>query len=79
MARLRDGKRSYLLANGGGFAPFASPIRDLEKYERVEQVILIHGCRAIAKFDYSQKIVADSHAHPLIGSMVTADLADGFL
>jgi ferredoxin--NADP+ reductase len=32
-----------------GFAPFASLIRDLETYERFEQVILVHGCRTIAK------------------------------
>ena len=74
LARLRDGKRLYLLATGTGFAPFASLIRDPETYERFEQVILVHGCRTIAELGYSQKIVADSRAHPLIGEMVTAQL-----
>ena len=74
LARLRDGKSLYLLATGTGFAPFASLIRDPETYERFEQVILAHGCRTIAELGYSQKIVADSRAHPLIGEMVTAQL-----
>ena len=74
LARLRDGKRLYLLATGTGFAPFASFIRDPETYERFEKVILVHGCRTITELGYSQKIVADSRAHPLIGEMVTAQL-----
>ena len=74
LARLRDGKRLYLLATGTGFAPFASLIRDPETYERFDAVILVHGCRTIAELGYSQKIVADSRAHPLIGEMVTAQL-----
>ena len=74
LARLRDGKRLYLLATGTGFAPFASLIRDPETYERFDAVILVHGCRTIAELGYSQKIVADSRAHPLIGKMVTAQL-----
>ena len=48
LARLRDGKRLYLLATGTGFAPFASLIRDPETYERFDAVILVHGCRTIA-------------------------------
>ncbi len=44
LARLRDGKRLYLLATGTGFAPFASLIRDPETYERFDEVILVHGC-----------------------------------
>jgi len=74
LARLRDGKRLYLLATGTGFAPFASLIRDPETYERFDAVILVHGCRTIGELGYSQKIVADSRAHPLIGKMVTAQL-----
>jgi ferredoxin--NADP+ reductase len=74
LARLRDGKRLYLLATGTGFAPFASLIRDPETYERFDEVVLVHGCRTIAELGYSQKIVADSRAHPLIGEMVTAQL-----
>jgi ferredoxin--NADP+ reductase len=74
LARLRDGKRLYLLATGTGFAPFASLIRDPETYERFDEVVLVHGCRTIAELGYSQKIVADSSAHPLIGEMVTAQL-----
>jgi ferredoxin--NADP+ reductase len=50
--------------------PFASLIPDLETYERFEQVILVHGCRTIAKPGYSQKIVADNRAHPLIGEII---------
>ena len=74
LARLRDGKRLYLLATGTGFAPFASLISDPETYERFDAVILVHGCRTIGELGYSQKIVADSRAHPLIGKMVTAQL-----
>ncbi|MDA7809211.1 ferredoxin--NADP reductase [bacterium] len=74
LARLRDGKRLYLLATGTGFAPFASLIRDPETYERFDAVILVHGCRTIGELGYSQKIVANSRAHPLIGKMVTAQL-----
>jgi ferredoxin--NADP+ reductase len=74
LARLRNGERLYLLATGTGFAPFASLIRDPETYERFEQIILVHGCRTIAELGYSQKIVADSRTHPLIGEMVAAQL-----
>jgi ferredoxin/flavodoxin---NADP+ reductase len=74
LARLRDGKRLYLLAIGTGFAPFASLIRDPETYERFEQIILVHGCRTIAELGYSQKIVANSRTHPLIGEIITAQL-----
>ena len=74
LARLRNGKRLYLLSTGTGFAPFASLIRDPETYERFEQIILVHGCRTIAELGYSQKIVADSRTHPLIGEMVAAQL-----
>jgi ferredoxin--NADP+ reductase len=74
LARLRNGERLYLLATGTGFAPFASLIRDPETYERFEEIILVHGCRTIAELGYSQKIVADSRTHPLIGEMVAAQL-----
>jgi len=57
LARLRDGKRLYLLATGTGFAPFASLIRDPETYERFDAVILVHGCRTIAELGYSQRLL----------------------
>jgi ferredoxin-NADP reductase len=69
LARLRDGKRLYLLATGTGFAPFASLIRDPETYERFDEVILVHGCRAIAEFEAIANLkfvevgeVQDTHA-----------------
>src|SRR3546814_3654051 len=42
---LTPGKRLYMLSTGTGIAPFASPTRDPETYEKFDEVILTHTCR----------------------------------
>ena len=50
---LTPAKRLYLLSTGTGAAPFASLIRELETYEKFEQIILTHTCRQVAELDLS--------------------------
>ena len=54
---LLPGRRLYLLSTGTGFAPFSSLIKDLEVYERYDQVVLMHGCRHVADLGFSQSVV----------------------
>jgi ferredoxin--NADP+ reductase len=71
---LAPGRRLFLLSTGTGVAPFASLIRDPETYERYAQVILTHTCRTAPELAYSQEIVAESLADPLVGEEVRAKL-----
>ena len=70
---LLPGKRLYLLATGTGFAPFAALLRDPESYERFEQIILTHTCRAVAELAYSQKIISSLSQDPLLSQVLPAD------
>lgn len=67
---LTPGKRLYLLSTGTGVAPFASLIRELETYEKFEQVILTHTCREKAELAYSQQLVQDTRNHEFLGDIV---------
>lgn len=67
---LTPAKRLYLLSTGTGVAPFASLIRELETYEKFEQVILTHTCREVVDLAYSQHLVESTRQHELLGDMV---------
>ena len=62
---LLPGKRLWLLATGTGFAPFASILRDLETYERFEQVIVMHTCRKQSELTYGAGVIASLAEEPL--------------
>ncbi len=64
---LLPGKRLFLLSTCTGIAPFASIIRDPESYERFEQIILTHTCRAAAELAYGEELVAGLKDDPLVG------------
>ena len=44
---LRAGSRLFMLATGTGFAPFASLMKDVDVYQRFEQVTVVRGARTI--------------------------------
>jgi len=62
---LLPGKRLWLLATGTGFAPFASILRDLETYERFEEVIVMHTCRKTSELAYGAEIIESLNEEPL--------------
>lgn len=67
---LAPGKRLYLLSTGTGFAPFASVIRDLETYEKFDEVIVTHTCRQVAELGYSEQVVEETMNHEFLGEVV---------
>lgn len=71
---LTPAKRLYLLSTGTGFAPFASLIRDLETYEKFEQVVVTHTCRQVAELGYSKQVVDDTLGHEFLGEVVRGKL-----
>ena len=71
---LLPGKRLWLFATGTGIAPFASLIRDPETYERYDEVILMHTCRAQAELEYGRQLVDSLEDDPLIGEFVDGKL-----
>ncbi len=71
---LLPGKRLWLFATGTGIAPFASLIRDPETYERYDEVILMHTCRAQAELEYGRQFVDSLEDDPLIGEFVDGKL-----
>jgi ferredoxin/flavodoxin---NADP+ reductase len=71
---LRPGKRLYLLATGTGLAPFMSIVRDLETYERFEQVVLVHGVRQKDELAYHDLLVEHLPNHEFLGELVTSKL-----
>jgi ferredoxin--NADP+ reductase len=64
---LTPGKRLFLVSTGTGIAPFASVLREPETYERYDEVILTHTCRAAPELAYGAEIVAATLADPLVG------------
>jgi len=64
---LLPGKRLWMFATGTGIAPFASLIRDLETYEKFDEVILTHTCRDVAELTYGKELVAAVKDDPLVG------------
>lgn len=54
---LIPGKRLYMFSTGTGIAPFASIIRDIETYEKFDEIILTHSCREVAELKYGLDLV----------------------
>lgn len=71
---LTPGKRLYLFSTGTGFAPFASIIRDLDTYEKFEQVIVTHTCRHAADLAYSKSVVEHTLNHEYLGEITKGKL-----
>ena len=46
---LREGRNLFLLGTGTGLAPYLSLVKDPETYERFERVVVVHGCRWVAR------------------------------
>ncbi|MEM8788632.1 MAG: ferredoxin--NADP reductase [Pseudomonadota bacterium] len=67
---LLPGRRLYLIATGTGIAPFASLLRDPEVYEKFDQVVVTHTCRAVADLEYGRRLIAALPSDPLIGALV---------
>lgn len=67
---LLPGKRLWLLATGTGFAPFASILRDVETYERFDEVVMMHTCRNRSELSYGASIVDSLAETPLVGEMI---------
>mgnify|MGYP003626699485 CR=1 FL=1 len=71
---LLPGKRLWFLATGTGIAPFASLMRDPETYEKYDQVIMMHTCRALSELEYGRQLIEALREDPLIGEMVEGKL-----
>ena len=71
---LRPGRRLYMLATGTGLAPFMSIVRDLDTYERFEQVVLVHGVRQKDELAYHDLLVEHLPNHEFLGEAVTSKL-----
>ncbi len=55
---LLPGERLWLLATGTGFAPFASILRDVETYDRFDQIVVMHTCRHQSELAYGASVIA---------------------
>lgn len=64
---LLPGRRLYMIATGTGIAPFASLLRDPEVYEKFDEVILTHTCRAVPELGYGEELVDRVLRDPLVG------------
>ncbi len=67
---LRPGKRLYMFSTGTGIAPFTSIIRDIETYDKFEQVILTHTCRHVADLAYGQEVFQSIKTHEVLSEIV---------
>ncbi len=72
---LRPGRRLVCLATGTGIAPFASVVRDPETWERFDEVVLVHGCRAAADLAYGEGLVAAIAADEVLSEMTGGRLS----
>lgn len=71
---LLPGQRLWLLATGTGIAPFGAVARDLQTYERYDQVIVMHTCRTEAELGYGQDLFANIARDPLVGDKAAQQL-----
>lgn len=71
---LIPGKRLYLLSTGTGLAPFISIIQDPEVYDKFDQVILVHGVRAVSELAYQKFIEEELPNNELFGEIVREKL-----
>lgn len=60
------GRRLWLLATGTGFAPFASILRDVETWERYEEIVVMHTCRGLSELAYGRQVIAGLPQTPLV-------------
>jgi ferredoxin--NADP+ reductase len=73
---LRPGRRLFLLATGTGIAPFAALIRDLDVYERFEQVVLVRGGRTCKDLAYGDAVLGSLRSSPYLGELAQRQLLD---
>ena len=71
---LRPGRRLYLLSTGTGLGPFLSVVRDPATYEKLEQVILVHGVRTVDELAYHDLLLEHLPAHEFLGDLVSEQL-----
>ena len=71
---LLPGKRLYMFGTGTGLAPFMSIIRDPETYEKLEEVVLVHGCRLVSELAYRDYITQDLPKDEFLGEWVSKQL-----
>lgn len=57
---LTPAKNLYLFATGTGVAPFASIVRDLEVYDKYQNVFLVHSCRNDIELTYSRLLIPEA-------------------
>ncbi|OSI68550.1 ferredoxin--NADP reductase [Bradyrhizobium canariense] len=69
-----DGRNLYLIGTSTGLAPFLSVIKDPETYLRFENVVLLHGCRRVAKLAYGGMITEKLPSDELVGDFVRYQL-----
>jgi ferredoxin/flavodoxin---NADP+ reductase len=71
---LKQGTCLYLLGSGIGIASFLSIVRDRETYERFPTIVLVHAGRRPNDLSYSQSVVANLEADPVLRSSVRSKL-----
>ncbi|MEM7734532.1 MAG: ferredoxin--NADP reductase [Deinococcota bacterium] len=71
---IKPGKRLFLLATGTGLAPYLSTVRDLETYDRFEQVILVHCVRRCVDLAYRELLTRELQQDPYLGEMAREQL-----
>lgn len=71
---LHAGKRLFLFATGTGLAPFLSIVKDLETYERFDEIILFHGVRYKSELAYHEYLTETLPNDEIFGEMVRRQL-----
>ena len=71
---LLEGKRLFLFSTGTGIAPFTSIIRDPEKYEKFNEVILFQTCRQINELEFGKRTVGSIFKDELLSEIVSDKL-----
>ena len=71
---LKPGKRLLLLSSGTGFAPFASLIKEPETYEKFEQIVVTHTCRAVDELNYSKETIKNCFEDDIVKEFMSNKL-----
>ncbi|MEM9385748.1 MAG: ferredoxin--NADP reductase [Pseudomonadota bacterium] len=71
---LKAGSRLFLFATGTGLAPFLSTVRDLETYERFEEVVLVHCVRRCSDLAYRELLSQTLRQDPYFGELASTQL-----
>ena len=74
LSDLLPGRTLYLLATGTGLAPFLGVIKDLETYERFENVVLTHGVRNAQDLAYADYFRNELPRHEYLGEQISRQL-----